>query len=63
MLQNGTIANNELSAELVGRHDVADFTGNMTGQFFGPSAAEVGGVIDGEATDTVYEGWFGGKKQ
>ena len=63
VIQNGTIANNELSAELVGRHDAADFTGNMTGQFFGPSAAEVGGVIDGEATDTVYEGWFGGKKQ
>ena len=63
VIQNGTITNNELSAELVGRHSAAGITGNMTGQFFGPGAAEIGGVIDGEAPDSVFEGWFGGKKQ
>ena len=63
VIQNGTITNNELSAELVGRHESAGFTGNMAGQFFGPGAAEVGGVIDGESSDSVFEGWFGGKKQ
>ena len=63
VIQNGTITNNELSAELVGRHDAAGITGNMAGQFFGPGAAEVGGVIDGESSDSVFEGWFGGKKQ
>ena len=63
LVQNGTIANNQLSADLTGMRDAADFTGNMTGQFFGPDAAEVGGVIDGESTDAVFEGWFGGKKQ
>jgi len=63
VVQNGTITNNQLSAELTGMRDAADFTGNMTGQFFGPDAAEVGGVIDGESTDSVFEGWFGGKKQ
>ena len=62
VIQNGTIMNNELSAELV-RTGRSDFTGNMTGQFFGPGAAEVGGVIDGEDRSHVYEGWFGGKKQ
>lgn len=63
VVQNGTITNNQLSAELTGMRDAADFAGNMTGQFFGPGAAEVGGVIDGESTDDVFEGWFGGKKQ
>ena len=63
VIQNGTITNNELSAELVGRHDAAGITGNMAGQFFGPGAAEVGGVIDAEDSDSVFEGWFGGKKQ
>ena len=62
-LQNGTITNSDISAELVGSGDAADFTGDMTGRFFGPGAAEVGGVIDGEGTDSVFEGWFGGKKQ
>ena len=63
VIQNGSITNNELSAELVGRHDAAGITGNMAGQFFGPGAAEVGGVIDAEDSDSVFEGWFGGKKQ
>ena len=63
VIQNGSITNNELSAELVGRNDAAGFTGDMTGQFFGPGAAEVGGVIDGQSTDAVFVGWFGGKKQ
>ena len=63
VVQNGTITNSQLSAELAGMRDAADFTGNMAGQFFGPDAAEVGGVIDGESTDSVFEGWFGGKKQ
>ena len=36
----------------------------MTGHFFGPDAAEVGGVVtaDDIDTDTVYKGYFGGGK-
>ena len=60
-IRNGTIANAEFTADLAGTG--GNFTGNMTGQFFGPGAAEVGGVIDGETTDNVFEGWFAGKKQ
>lgn len=63
LIQNGTITNNQLSADLTGMREAAGFTGDMTGRFFGPGAAEVGGVIDGESTDAVFEGWFGGKKQ
>ena len=61
VVRNGTIANAELTADLAGTG--GNFTGNMTGQFFGPGAAEVGGVIDGETSDNVFEGWFAGKKQ
>ena len=61
LIRNGTIANAEFTADLAGRG--GNFTGDMTGRFFGPGAAEVGGVIDGETRDNVFEGWFGGKKQ
>ena len=60
-IRNGTIANAEFTADLAGTG--GNFTGNMTGRFFGPGAAEVGGVIGGETRDNVFEGWFGGKKQ
>ena len=60
-IRNGTIANAEFTADLAGTG--GNFTGNMTGRFFGPGAAEVGGVIDGETRDNVFEGWFAGKKQ
>ena len=60
-IRNGTIANAEFTAELAGTG--GNFTGNITGRFFGPGAAEVGGVIDGETSDNVFEGWFAGKKQ
>ena len=62
-IRNGTIANSEFSADLEGLHDLAGLTGTATGQFFGPEAEEVGGVISAEDADAVYEGYFGGKKQ
>ena len=60
-IRNGTIANAEFTADLAGTG--GNFTGGMTGQFFGPGAVEVGGVIDGSTRDNVFEGWFAGKKQ
>ena len=63
-IQNGTITNDGLNAELVGRRDAVGITGSMTGQFFGPDAAEVGGVIEAESSgDQVFEGWFAGEKR
>ena len=61
LIRNGTIANAGFTADLAGRG--GNFTGDMTGRFFGPGAAEVGGVIDGGTRDNVFEGWFAGKKQ
>ena len=61
LIRNGTIANAAFTADLAGRG--GNFTGDMTGRFFGPGAAEVGGVIDGGTRDNVFEGWFAGKKQ
>ena len=62
---NGVITDNELAADLTGTQDYADFAGNMIGQFFGPAAAEVGGVLQGtyNAGDSVVLGSFGGTKQ
>ena len=65
LIQNGAITNNEFTADLVGQRDAAGFEGDMTGQFFGPGAAEVGGVLTGTNTtlNTVVQGAFGGTKQ
>ena len=64
VIQNGTITNDGLNAELAGRQAAAGITGSMTGRFFGPDAAEVGGVIEAERPgDQVFEGWFAGEKQ
>ena len=62
VVQSATIANGGFDAQLVGQPAAAGLTGTATGQFFGPDAAEVGGVISAEDADTVFEGHFGGKK-
>ena len=65
VLQNGAITGNQFNADFVGQQDVAGVDGNMEGQFFGPGAAEVGGVLTGtdSVEDAVIVGWFGGTKQ
>ena len=65
MIGNGAIAGSRLTADLTGTQDHADFNGAMTGQFFGPAAAEVGGVMQGTRTgdNSVVYGYFGGNKQ
>ncbi|MGN7045943.1 transferrin-binding protein-like solute binding protein [Neisseria sp. P0001.S010] len=35
----------------------------MKGNFFGPKAAELGGVFSAEHENSVYQGSFGAKKQ
>ena len=65
MIGNGAIASGRLTADLTGTQDHADFNGAMTGHFFGPAAAEVGGVLQGtrNGDDSVVYGYFGGTKQ
>ena len=64
---NATISGNGLSAtDLSGSGDLAGYSGGrVNGAFYGPSAAEVAGVLD--ATDGAQNkgliGYFGGQKQ
>ena len=66
-ISNGAISGNGFTADLAYSDLEATFDGDMAGQFFGPAAAEVGGVLSGtlvEPAETiVYHGFFGGKKQ
>ena len=63
-IENGMIAASGFIADLTIPQEPT-FTGEMTGQFFGPGAAEVGGVISGtDSTErAVLQAWFGGTKQ
>ena len=66
-IEHGTIQGGELTADLRGAQGGATFDGDMTGRFYGPGAAEVGGVLTGSYTDAqasiVVQGWFGGGMQ
>ena len=66
-ISNGAISGNEFTADLAGSIDPGTFDGDMSGQFFGPAAAEVGGVMSGEyakpGETVVLHGFFGGKQQ
>ena len=66
-IENGLINSGHLMAELRGAQGNATFDGNLTGQFFGPGAPEVGGVLEGAYTEgqtsLVVQGWFGGDRQ
>ena len=64
LIRYGTIDDDSgIRAQLEGQREAAGIKGTVTGQFFGPEAAEVGGVISAEDTNTVYGGFFGGRKQ
>ena len=65
MIENGVITNSQFTADLTGQQDATGFEGDMKGQFFGPGAAEVGGLLKGTNTadNAVVQGWFGGTKQ
>ena len=64
-IQNGSITNGRIAADLSGSQDVADYDVDMNGRFFGPDAAEVGGALTGTNTadGTVVQGWFGAAKE
>ena len=48
-----------------GQGQTGRYEGTASGQFYGPAAAEVGGVFQGTHTgeSSVLQGWFGGTKQ
>ena len=60
--RNAEFTNTGFTADLVGVGDAAEFTGRITGQFFGPDAEEVGGTVTGMNVvfGAVFQGWFGG---
>ena len=59
-IQNGQIDGNELSWDLA----ALGFTGTANGAFYGPDAAEVGGVLKGTHLDgRLLQGWFGADKE
>lgn len=63
-IETGAISGSQFEADLTGRRGQAGFEGEMTGQFFGPDATEVGGILKGTNTSdsSVVYGWFGGKQ-
>ena len=76
-LTNGRIVNGQFTADLTGvdsdpaasfDKSVRDFMGHILGEFYGPNAEEVGGVVTatrdvaGEADDRVLNGFIGGEK-
>ena len=62
---NATVSDNAISASaLTGAGDLAVYTtGSVEGAFYGPEAAEAGGVFEGTATNKLLQGWFAGSKQ
>ena len=76
-LTNGRIVNGQFTATLTGvdsdstrpfDESVRDFIGHILGEFYGPNAEEVGGVVTatrdvaGTADDRVLNGFIGGRK-
>ena len=70
-IENGRIIDGQFAAALTGMDSnptaslddtVRGYEGDVLGEFYGPSAEEVGGVLnaESEAHDRVVNGWFGG---
>ena len=72
-IEHGTIAGGQFTATLTGvdtnpdaatDRTIAGYKGAILGEFYGPYADEVGGVLNAEsdAHDSVIGGWFGGRQ-
>lgn len=64
---SGTVSNAAYSADLRGTISGAAFSGahngvNMSGNFYGPNAAELGGVYNGTSNGKSVVGSFGAKQ-
>ena len=71
-IEHGRMADGQFTATLTGvdtnadaatNRTVAGYKGAVLGEFYGPAAEEVGGVLNAEsdAHDSVIGGWFGGR--
>ena len=68
---NGRIVDGQLAATLTGRDSnaaaamdatVRGYEGGVLGEFYGPAAEEVGGVLNASRDDRVMAGWIGGTR-
>ncbi len=60
----GTVSGNSITASsLSGTGAFAGYSGSAEGAFYGPNAAEVGGVFEASATDKLLQGYFAGDKE
>ena len=71
-IDNGQIVDGQFSASLTGmdsnanapiNETVREYEGGVLGEFYGPDADEVGGVLNASREDRVMAGAFGGVKQ
>ena len=64
-ISGGSITDSTFAADLTGTGaEDSRYEGDVDGQFFGPDAEEVGGVLEATHTgnDTILTGWIGGKR-
>ena len=64
-INGGSITDSTFAADLTGTGgEDSRYEGDVDGQFFGPDAKEVGGVLEATHTgdSTILTGWFGGKR-
>ena len=72
-IENGKIVDGQFTADLTGRDTnavasisdtVRGYEGDILGEFYGPAAEEVGGVLNASSSahHRVLSGWFGGKQ-
>ena len=59
-----TLTGVDTDADAATDRTVAGYTGSILGEFYGPAAEEVGGVLNAEsdAHNSVIAGWFGGRQ-
>ena len=67
VISNGAFSGNEFTANVAGAVSPGTIDADLFGRFFGPAAAEVGGVLSGKYAERgetiVLYGFFAGKKQ
>ena len=74
VIENSVFENNQFTADLRGEdsnalapldESVRGIEGSIVGQFFGPAAEEVGGILKATRTEdnSEVQGWFGGDRE
>ncbi len=70
-ISNGVIADGQFTADLAGvagsgaspgQSTTRGIEGGLLGEFYGPAAEEVGGVLSASQGDLVYQGFIGGRQ-